>query len=157
MITILSFAFFASSLVDAPKAHAQIYRVTPLSGSSYNGRNPITTGCANSAVEPVQPVTFAGGYATISLKWSTVCQTAWAQVSFSSALGSGSWGNALIISNTTSDYYSCNQAGNGSVQPGQRSCYTGMVDDPDGYSAYAKGIYQPTPTGRSYIGLTNSW
>lgn len=156
-IIVLSFAFFASSLVEAPKAHAQTPRVTPLSSLSYNGQNPYSTGCANTAVEPVDPASFYGGFATIHLEWSTACQTAWAQVYFSSALASGSWGDAYIISNNTSISYSCNDGGNDYVQPRQRSCYTGMIDDPDGYSAFAKGFYQPSPTSRAYVGITNSW
>lgn len=82
---------------------------------------------------------------TIQLRYSPSCKSAWAKITFNSALPSGYRGNAVIRKYSSDKSmiikaYTCTSSGgNGDVAPGQKSCYTPMVYDPLGYYARAEG------------------
>ncbi len=131
--------------LSAPQAHAQTHRAL-VSGTGYDGLNPISTGCANDAID-LLTAPFANGFGSVHLRWSASCQTIWAKLTFTNPLPANTWGQAFIASQTLNNAsYDCNQGGNGYVQPGQTSCYTGMVYDGGTNQGYAVGDYSP-PSG----------
>ncbi|HET8911593.1 MAG TPA: DUF2690 domain-containing protein [Ktedonobacteraceae bacterium] len=77
----------------------------------------------------------------ILLRSRSTCGAAWALVIFSDRVPSGQYGNAIITRTSDNRPYDCT-TGDKIVYPGQTSCYSGMVDDPDWTTAWAAGMYR---------------
>lgn len=111
----------------------------------YDGQNPISTGCYKDAqtersntgivIWSDLETTY-----TISLNFSYVCHTSWAKIVLDSVLPLGYQANAIVTRNNDERQYDCT-TGNGVVLAGQTSCYSGMVYDGAGFSAYAAAMF----------------
>jgi hypothetical protein len=120
--TVLGGVLLATALAQA----------TPASATSYDGKDPVSTGCSNTAT--------TGAYAdgpgfTIELRWSSGCATAWARIVVENdylSLGAA----AEILSNTDGNY-ACSKFS--AYSTNYSSCYTPMVSDGVGLKADAFG------------------
>jgi uncharacterized protein DUF2690 len=77
----------------------------------HDGTDPITTGCANTAVTVNNTAVDHGGvyYGNLALRWSTDCKTNWAKFT-----GSGSVGSVAVWVYRQADKKSCgDQSGTG--------------------------------------------
>ncbi|WP_416054292.1 DUF2690 domain-containing protein [Fictibacillus sp. KU28468] len=97
--------------------------------ASYNGKNPISTGCSKDArnvrsADIVREETDLV-IGEVYIRHSNKCHASWAQVYF---------GFPLFMR-----LYDCaSPGGNGKVRPGQLSCYSGIVNNPAGNYARAQ-------------------
>ncbi|WP_274653463.1 DUF2690 domain-containing protein [Paenibacillus humicola] len=118
---------------------------------SYDFTNPISTGCANTAVTEDSKYIYnkSGtklGY--IQLRFSTKCQTAWGYLKLYSPAPSDNYGSAGIYGYNSSglrilafcDSTGGSKGGNGNIMKGQTSCFTGQVYDGAGNYAFAAGF-----------------
>lgn len=147
MALVLSTSLALTTGVASAKTASPTRAVTSSLASCFangcDGANPISTGCYKDAQTEEFNVGAAPGVlgltATIYLRYSSYCKTAWAKIVFSSALPSGYRGNAIITRNLDNRQYDCT-TGYGVVLAGQTSCYSGMV-----YvaytTAYAAGMF----------------
>lgn len=139
-----------------------IFVVSPApkaSALSYDGSNPISTGCAYKS-----PITYETKYiykngvkiGYLQLKGSAYCHTAWGYVKFYSAAPYNNYANVYLDSYTNGTTWrrdaSCaSSGGNGMVMKGQTSCYTAQLWDKDPYKASAEvWIYSSTGAGTRY-------
>ncbi|MEV0412564.1 DUF2690 domain-containing protein [Streptomyces sp. NPDC050448] len=104
------------------------------SAAAYDGQDPISSGCANTAITAKSSAIYVGStqVGTIELRYSTACRTVWGRVR-----STGPYGHATVT--RTSDYewnYCGSLSWNSSM--GQYSCYTTMLNDA-GVSSYATG------------------
>ncbi|YCI78744.1 YjfA family protein [Bacillus sp. R1-10] len=114
---------------------------------SYDGTNPITTGCSSDGVTKASKhIIDSNGYylGTVYLKYSYKCQTSWAYMKLTNAAPIDAFGNATVYSYTSSvtkrTSYSCSSSGgNGRINHGQISCHSAQVYNGVGYKAYAFG------------------
>ncbi|MFE0503961.1 DUF2690 domain-containing protein [Peribacillus butanolivorans] len=114
---------------------------------NFDGASPLSTGCSLDGVVKASK-RLSDGKGKIELRYSPSCKTAWARIILDS-VATHSWeGNATLGRNQDGKMYSCqDKGGNGVVNKGQRSCFTPMVYDGNGYSAYAfGGHYNSTRT-----------
>jgi hypothetical protein len=158
----------AASLKQIPQTHqisVSVHSALASISCTYaacDDLNPLTRGCANNSAAvrtvyfPARPGTpISGGL--INLVFSYSCHAAWAYIQFDNAMPGGYAGDATIVA---SDHqYSCFDAGgNGEVEPGQHSCYSGMVSDGPWESAFATGSYTDYSQSTTYaINRTNSF
>ena len=129
----------------------------PFCGGSCDGKNPHSQGCDASAVDEYPThVTdqLLGISAYIDIRYSTVCHAAWALISFDQTLPDYYHGNAIITRTTDNRQFDCT-SGNAIVYPGQRSCYSGMVDDGAGTSAWAAAMDNAYGSSWSEFGRTS--
>lgn len=108
-----------------------------------NGKSPVSTGCSATTLVTHQATfsTHGGGYA--EFVFSATCHAAWGFIHFNTAIPSGHTGDAGIANNEGAVYL-CEEGGNNVVEPGQTSCYTGMVGDGSSETAWATGFYDTT-------------
>ncbi|MET1123016.1 DUF2690 domain-containing protein [Priestia megaterium] len=101
----------------------------------FDGANPVSTGCSVDAVVKASK-RLSDGKGTIELRYSPSCKTAWGRIVMDS-VAKYSWeANATVQRNQDTKTLSCqDKGGNGVVNKGQRTCYTPMVYDGNGYSA----------------------
>lgn len=101
----------------------------------FDGANPVSTGCSVDAVVKASK-RLSDGKGTIELRYSPSCKTAWGRIVMDS-VAKYSWEtNATVQRNQDTKTLSCqDKGGNGVVNKGQRTCYTPMVYDENGYSA----------------------
>ena len=107
-------------------------QTTPASANSYDGKDPVSTGCSSTAT--TKAYADGSGY-TIELRWSSGCATAWARIVVENdylSLGAA----AEIISQTDGNY-ACSKFS--SYSTNYSSCYTPMVADGVGLKADAYG------------------
>jgi len=151
LLVVLSFLMLTTMSFSIPNVDAAY---------SDEGKSPITTGCANNAItaSSASIKNDAGTtIGTIQLRYSTICKTAWAKVTFNSSMPSGYRGNAVIRKYNSDKSiiikaYTCTSSGgNGDVAPGQKSCYTPMIYDPVGYYGRAEG-YRVNLSNGNYDG-----
>lgn len=112
-------------------------------GISCDGKDPIQWNCYLDAIDKydaTSPDLGGGLRADIILRYSPRCGSAWALVIFSDRMPSGHYGNAIITRTSDKRQYDCT-TGDKIVYPGQTSCYSGMVDDPDWTTAWAAGMW----------------
>ncbi|KRD81485.1 MULTISPECIES: DUF2690 domain-containing protein [Priestia] len=123
---------------------------TGASALSYDGSDPVSTGCANDAV--TKSYSYIGDshdniYGKVELKWSAKCKTSWGKIKLYHAApydNGAYYANAVVYSYTSSGTYrtryTCgSNGGNGAIMKGQTSCYTAQVYNGAGYKAKAKG------------------
>ena len=112
---------------------------------SCDGRSPISTGCTQGAFTARSATSgfLSGGVMeTVNLRFNSTCQSAWAEITFNYALPSFHYGNGAIHRlNDNTEYWCSDSGGNGSVLPGQSSCYTPMVGDSGTFLSIADGFY----------------
>lgn len=117
---------------------------------SYDGSNPVSTGCANDAVTKSYSYisdSYGNIYGKVELKWSEKCKTSWGKINLYHAApydNGAYYANAVVYSYTSSGTYrtryTCGSSGgNGAIMKGQTSCYTAQVYNGAGYIAKAKG------------------
>ncbi|TWE01001.1 uncharacterized protein DUF2690 [Neobacillus bataviensis] len=125
---------------------------------SYDFTNPYSTGCSSKS-----PITYETkniykngtkiGY--VQLRGSAYCHTAWGRVVLNSAAPYNAYANVGVYryygSASTSNWNQrafCNsKGGNGLVNKGQTSCYTGQLWDKDPYNSLAV-VYIYSSDGR---------
>lgn len=79
---------------------------------------------------------------TVNLRFSQACWSVWAEVTFNYALPPLHYGNGAVHRLTDNTEYWCSDSGgNGTVLPGQSSCYTPMVGDYGTLISIADGFY----------------
>jgi hypothetical protein len=113
------------------------------SAAAYDNQDPISSGCANTAITARSSAIYVGGtqVGTIELRYSTSCRTVWGRVR-----SNGPYGHAKV--NRTSDWewtYCDNLSWNSSM--GQYACYTAMLNDVN-VESYATVCCPPTAAGR---------
>ncbi|MFM9607742.1 DUF2690 domain-containing protein [Streptomyces niveiscabiei] len=119
-------------------ATAAIALTVGLAGSAdaaaYDGQDPISSGCANSAITARSNAIYVGGtqVGTIELRYSTSCRTAWARVR-----STGPYGGATVTRTSNWDWYRCDSLSWNSSM-GQYTCYTPMLNDA-GVQSFARG------------------
>lgn len=119
-------------------ASAAIALTVGLSGSAdaaaYDGQDPISSGCANSAITARSNAIYVGGtqVGTIELRYSTSCRTAWARVR-----STGPYGTATVTRTSNWDWYRCDSL-SWNASMGQYTCYTQMLNDA-GVESFARG------------------
>ncbi|MFJ7725353.1 DUF2690 domain-containing protein [Neobacillus sp. NPDC097160] len=130
-----------------------IFAVSPAEKAfalSYDGSNPVSTGCANDAVTKSYSYIvdrYDNVYGKAELKWSAKCRTSWGKINLYHAApydNGAYYANANVYSYTSSGtyrkVYTCaSGGGNGAIMKGQTSCYTAQVYNGAGYTAKAKG------------------
>jgi cytoskeletal protein RodZ len=128
----------------APVKPTAVPTPTPQTTFAVDGQNPATyqvggkTCAATLSKSTPQSINVGGVTGTLYFQFSITCHAAWAKVVFTNAVPTNEYGNAKIFSNTDGEFYTCNQGGNEAVEPGQHSCYTGMVYD--GVGKYASAF-----------------
>ncbi|GCE15545.1 DUF2690 domain-containing protein [Tengunoibacter tsumagoiensis] len=139
----------ASAHATVPTRSAALVYCGGGTGVSCDGKDPIQWNCYLDAIDKYDATSSDLGGLTedIILRYSPTCGSAWALVIFSDRVPSGHYGNAIITRTSDNRQYDCT-TGDKIVYPGQTSCYSGMVDDPDWTTAWAAGMYR---TG------SNSW
>ncbi|SDB96195.1 Protein of unknown function [Melghirimyces thermohalophilus] len=125
----LSLSFVFTTFFFGLSGAHQAVEAAPLDGT-----DPVSTGCANSAITVesarIDP------YATIELRYSTQCETAWARITASVAHDPGNdyGGNAKVVRNSDGRSYSCE------IPAYQTSCFTSQVND-SGVTSFAEGTH----------------
>ncbi|OIK16898.1 hypothetical protein BIV60_02425 [Bacillus sp. MUM 116] len=119
---------------------------------SYDGSNPVSTGCAKDAVTKSYSYIvdrYDNAYGKVELKWSAKCRTSWGKITLYHAApyDKGSYYALATVwsynSNGTTlrkSYNCADRGGNGVIMKGQTSCYTPQVYNGAGYIAKARGI-----------------
>ncbi|MFI0961143.1 DUF2690 domain-containing protein [Streptomyces sp. NPDC021080] len=104
------------------------------SAAAYDGQDPISSGCANTAITAKSSGIYVGStqVGTIELRYSTACRTVWARVR-----STGPYGTATITRTSNWDWDRCDSLSWNSSM-GQYSCYTPMLNDA-GVQSYASG------------------
>ncbi|TDU04994.1 uncharacterized protein DUF2690 [Streptomyces sp. 846.5] len=131
---VLGRAAAVAALTAAPLAASG-----PAQAATYDGQDPIATGCASSAITAESTPIYRGDLTqvgTIQLRYSTSCRTAWARIitplstgvafvyrNTGGAEGCPGSGNALTWSSTLGDY----------------TCYTPMLNDAN-VASYGWGV-----------------
>lgn len=127
---------------------ASAHTASPTRGATtypYDGQNPISTGCykdaqtEQSASGAVISPAFAMTY-IVDLNFSLACHAAWAKIVLQNPLPSGYQADAIVTRNNDERQYDCT-TGNLVVTAGETSCFSGMVYDPAGFSAYAAAMF----------------
>jgi serine/threonine protein kinase len=127
----------------APAKPTAVPTPTPQTSFAVDGQNPTTyqvggkTCAATQSNSTPQSIDVGGVTGTLYFQFSDTCHAAWAKVIFAKTVPTKDYGNAKIIRNNDGKSYTCNQGGNEAVEPGQTSCYTGMVYDGPGKAASA--------------------
>lgn len=148
---------FTTGVASAHTASPTLAAALPFCGGSCDGKNPHSQGCDASAVDKYQThVTdqLEGISAYIDIRYSIDCEAAWALISFDQTLPDYTYGNAIITRTTDNRQFDC-ASGDAIVYPGQRSCYSGMVDDGDGTSAWAAAMDNYNGSPWSEFGRTS--
>ncbi|MGE7184446.1 DUF2690 domain-containing protein [Peribacillus sp. NPDC006672] len=130
---------------------SMVFAITPINKAfalSYDGSNPVSTGCAKDAVTKSYSGIvdrYDNVYGKVELKWSAKCRTSWGKITLYRAAPydkGAFYANANVYSyNSSGNYrevYTC-ASGNGAIMKGQTSCYTAQVYNGAGYTAKAKG------------------
>ncbi|WP_242486046.1 MULTISPECIES: DUF2690 domain-containing protein [unclassified Peribacillus] len=129
------------------------FAITPINKAfalSYDGSNPVSTGCSKDAVTKSRSGIVDRDdnfYGIVELKWSAKCRTSWGKITLYRAApydNGAYYANATVFSYTSSGTYrkryNCaDGGGNGVIMKGQTSCYTAQVYNGAGYKAYARG------------------
>lgn len=148
---------FTTGVASAHTASPTPAAASRFCGSSCDGKNPHSQGCDASAEDEYQTnvtdqLVGVSGY--IVIRYSTVCKAAWALISFNTTLPDYTYGNAIITRTTDNRQFDCT-TGDAIVSPGQRSCYSGMVDDGAGTSAWAAAMDNYNGSPWSEFGRTS--
>ncbi|MFF2448292.1 DUF2690 domain-containing protein [Neobacillus sp. NPDC058068] len=130
------------------------FAITPINKAfalSYDGSNPVSTGCAKDAVTKSYSGIadrYDNIYGKVELKWSAKCRTSWGKITLYRAApyDKGSYYALATVwsynsNGTLRTRYNCaDRGGNGAIMKGQTSCYTPQVYNGAGYKAKARGI-----------------
>ncbi len=138
-ISILSITLLVSPGGFTSKAFAET--------NTYDGKAPSYNNCDDTGVtkKSLKITNNDGSYATLELRFSTKCKTAWAKITLSRAAKTDGEATALVVRSTDNKQYGCHNAGgNGEINKGQKSCYTPMVYDLDPRKAKAVGFWPYT-------------
>lgn len=142
LLLLCTMQVFTTGVASAHTASPTLAAAQSPCGGSCDGKNPHSQGCDASAISKYQThVTDSLDDigASIVIRYSTACKAAWALISFDRTLPDYYYGNAIITRTTDNRQFDCT-SGNDIVYPGQRSCYSGMVDDGPGISAWAAAM-----------------
>ncbi|MFI8828339.1 DUF2690 domain-containing protein [Streptomyces sp. NPDC053431] len=112
--------------------------------ATYDGSDPASLGCGGTTSTVQSAALYDPGFGTylgtIELRYNSGCRTAWARITLDYAqfdCGNASAGKACaqakVIRNSDGRSYGC------TVTPGNRSCYTAVVNDA-GVTSYAQGF-----------------
>lgn len=146
-IAIIAAAIITSFGTFEQSAHAENH--------SYDGKSPYYNNCDDSAVTKDKKWIDSVSY--VELKFSTACKTAWAKVTITRKATSNYEADARIVRSTDGKALTCDSSGgNGSVNTGQTSCYTGMVYDYDPRKAKAQGKHA-IPNSDAYKVAETIW
>ncbi|WP_201380648.1 DUF2690 domain-containing protein [Ktedonobacter sp. SOSP1-52] len=146
MLAMLSTLFVFTTKAGVASAHTTTtaHAAASCYNTSCDGKSPLS-GCDIDAVTKHTATSgdLGGGLkATVSLRYSVACGSAWAQVVFNKPLTSPHGGNATIKRNNDGKSYSCASAnGNGLVAVTQTSCFSAMVGDAYSNTAFASAQY----------------
>ncbi|MCK6257360.1 YjfA family protein [Fictibacillus sp. KIGAM418] len=122
---------------------------------SYDGKSPYYNNCDDSAVTKDKKWIDSVSY--VELKYSTSCKTAWAKVTITKKATSYYEADARIVRNTDGKALTCDgSGGNGAVNKGQTSCYTGMVYDYAPRKSQAQGKHA-IPNSDAYKVAKTIW
>lgn len=133
---VLGRAAAVAALTAAPLAASG-----PAQAATYDGQDPIATGCASSAITAESTPIYRGDGAqvgTIQLRYSTSCKTAWARI-LSPAYSTG----VAYIYRNTGGAEGCPSSGNTltwSSTLGAYTCYTRMLNDAGSITSYGWGV-----------------
>ncbi|MGZ2362149.1 YjfA family protein [Streptomyces sp. 372A] len=103
------------------------------SAASYDGQDPISSGCSASAITAASRALYAKGaqVGTVELRYSTACRTTWVRV-FSDGPNFGGYVNRVQDGTTQ-------WCGGPSIAAnGQEYCFSAMLNDA-GYTSWAAG------------------
>ncbi|WP_223066133.1 DUF2690 domain-containing protein [Paenibacillus caui] len=132
----------------------------------YDGKNPTTTkvyggstNCDSDAFNAKSAGVYKNGVrvGTIYLRYSNQCHAAWAKLVLNSpapAVDGGIYAYAVVNKYKNGVFQKSvdSNSGNGPIQTGQTSTYTGMVFDETptwGYTADAEGVIYPNGYGKT--------
>ncbi|MCH5586676.1 YjfA family protein [Shimazuella sp. AN120528] len=121
--------------------------ISPLNTSaatySKDGKSPVATGCNKTGVVKSSKsfsvkTTSSTVSGTVYLMYNTSCKTSWSFVRLSKPLPSKHDVAGWVERNNDKKIYGCWDAnGNGSIKPGQTTCYSPMVYDLSPNTSYA--------------------
>ncbi|MCH5585104.1 YjfA family protein [Shimazuella sp. AN120528] len=110
----------------------------------YDRKSPVKTGCHKTGWAPkTKKISYGSITGTLYLMFSSKCKTAWAYVKLNKPLPKGYEILAFVTRNTDKHIGTCTR-GNGSIIPGQTSCYSAMVYDLSPHTSYAQ-VYIKKP------------
>jgi hypothetical protein len=146
----------AAALVAAGLLPVALAAPAAATDYTYDGKDPISTGCANDAQTMAlshlhTADTSFWSKAYVELRYSATCHTAWARLSnaYGPIYASSSGGFAFIHRGTDGKQYSCSLTS----QSDTSSCYTAMVYDKDPIRSRAYG----EDDDWSYDGNVSAW
>ncbi|WP_327280622.1 MULTISPECIES: DUF2690 domain-containing protein [unclassified Streptomyces] len=104
------------------------------SAAAYDDQDPISSGCANTAITARSSAIYVGStqVGTIELRYSTACRTVWGRVR-----STGPYGTASVTRTSDWEWNRCDSLSWNSSM-GQYTCYTAMLNDA-GVESYATG------------------
>lgn len=159
MLLMLSSMLVLTTGVASAKSTTRTLAAASCHDTKCDGQSPLSTGCVNDARDIYSATSgdLGGGlYETVILRFSSTCVAAWAKVSFNKSLPSGVYGNAIITRNTDNAQVDCTY-GDGIVDPGQTSCFSGMLGDYGSTTSWAAGMTHNSNTAWHQVANTASY